>query len=99
MENNSEQKASAGYVGYVLANCSMAKYGRGHWQSGSRVPLAMSWSAPGNANADIEKSAWVEYFRWASEFCDQTRWRGRCLPSLTLPDEEDEIIYAELLYT
>ncbi|KAI1273267.1 hypothetical protein F5Y07DRAFT_259819 [Xylaria sp. FL0933] len=97
IETDPKQKAAAGYVGYVLANCSIAKYSQGHWQPGARVPLAMSWSQPENADADIRKGTWAEYFRWASIFCNQTRLQGVCLPSLRLPEEEDETISAGLL--
>ncbi|KAI0522310.1 hypothetical protein F5B22DRAFT_470509 [Xylaria bambusicola] len=96
-ETDAKQKEAANYVGYVLANCSMAKHSQGHWQPGLRVPLAMSWSMPENADADIKKGTWAEYVRWASIFCEQDRMKGVCLPSLELPDEQDEIIKGGLL--
>ncbi|RWA09596.1 hypothetical protein EKO27_g5508 [Xylaria grammica] len=97
IETDAQQKTAAGYVGHVLANCSIAKYSQGHWQPGARVPLAMTWSMPENADADIKKGTWAEYFRWASVFCNQTRLQRVCLPSLKLPEEKDEIINAGLL--
>ncbi|KAI1751566.1 hypothetical protein F4782DRAFT_531340 [Xylaria castorea] len=94
---DTKQKAAAEYVGHVLANCSMAKHSQGHWQPGAPVPLARSWSMPENADADIKKGTWAEYLRWASMFCEQTRFKGECLPSLKLPDEGDVIMNAGLL--
>ncbi|KAI0865912.1 hypothetical protein F4860DRAFT_200109 [Xylaria cubensis] len=97
METDTKQKAAADYVGYILANCSMAKHSQGFWQPGIRVPLAMTWNMPENADADIKKGTWAEYLRWASLFCEQTRSKGKCLPSLKLGEEKEELIYAGLL--
>ncbi|TRX96564.1 hypothetical protein FHL15_002466 [Xylaria flabelliformis] len=92
-----QQKKAAEYVGHVLANCSIGKHAQGHWQPGNRIPLAMSWGMPGNENADIKEGTWSEYMRWASLFCEQTRYRGQCLPSLKLGKEKDSIIKGALL--
>ncbi|KAI0154229.1 hypothetical protein GGR57DRAFT_492277 [Xylariaceae sp. FL1272] len=87
-----QKKAAAEYVGYILANSSIAKHSQGHWQPGHQIPLAMSWSMPENDGADVRKGTWSEYMRWASLFCEQTRFRGQCLPSLELRAEKDEMI-------
>ncbi|KAI1317086.1 hypothetical protein F5Y16DRAFT_392937 [Xylariaceae sp. FL0255] len=92
-----KQKAAADYVGYILANCSIAKHSQGHWRPGNRVPLAMSWTMPENEGADIEEGTWSEYMRWASLFCRQTRFPDQCIPNLQLPQEKDEIIRGALL--
>ncbi|KAI1325570.1 hypothetical protein F5Y16DRAFT_260938 [Xylariaceae sp. FL0255] len=94
-----QQKAATDYVGYVLANCAIAKHSQGHWQPGTRIPLAMSWGMAGNEEADIKPGTWAEYMRWASIYCEQTRYKGTCLPSLSLAPEKDSIIRAGLLET
>ncbi|KAK8033598.1 capsule polysaccharide biosynthesis protein [Apiospora marii] len=92
-----KQKSVADWVGYILANCSMAKFSQGYWQPGAPVPLAMLWGMPENAGADVKEGTWAAYLRWASLACEQTRFRGRCLESMRLPAEQDEIIYKGLL--
>ena len=97
VESDPKQKAASDYVGHVLANCSMAKFSQGHWQPGLRIPLAMSWSQPENADADIKEGTWAEYFRWASTSCQQTRLQGKTLESIVLGPERNEILTGRLL--
>ncbi|KAH8591162.1 hypothetical protein B0O99DRAFT_598467 [Bisporella sp. PMI_857] len=92
VDSDPQQKAASDYVGYVLANCSMAKFSQGHWQPGGRIPLAMSWSMSENVDADIKKGTWSEYLRWASLSCNQQRCNGLCLESVHLPEEKDEVL-------
>jgi hypothetical protein len=97
VDSDPKQKAASEYVGYVLANCSIAKHSQGHWQPGTPMPLAKSWSLPENDGADIRKGTWAEYLRWASVSCKQTRRVGQCLESLKLPEEQDTVLHAGLL--
>ncbi|KAK8060619.1 hypothetical protein PG996_010549 [Apiospora saccharicola] len=96
-ETDPEQKSAADWVGYILANSSMAKFSQGYWQPGAPVPLAMLWGMLENEGADMKEGTWAAYLRWASLTCEQTRFQGRCLESLTLPAEQYEVIHKGLL--